>query len=648
VTEWYAKELNPMDVLAQLGWDSNWSDVPKPGDKPKTAAQIPKPLAPTPPPAQKKYDCIVVGGGAVGCSFARDMASMGYSSLIIEDQDSVGGTWRRHNYPGLKLHMSGEQYRCLSVPPPWTLTHKASEYYRPVRDELLAYVKSLTDHPLVTVLLNTQYQSESARKADGTRTVQTDRGEFIGRFVLLAKGLSFTGTGPPIMPYKFKEGGTNAPEVQHSSECHPEVWARAKAAKRLVVLGAGKAGCDILNFGCESSWPNVTWVHRGMHLFLNRELTHAAMKDGAKQMTMAIGELINEAKKKENAGKTYEELGLEKYLEIDGKKHAVYLKAAGPITGRPHKSGSGITYKHEIEALNDYKQLRMEKMEANDDGSVTITSVPKEDGSVETLTLEKGDFLCLATGQSSGENWPPPRYEHGFAVVHQLSPTGPLNSIPMLGLATDYLRGVGGKRVDEMAARAAEYQKYKSRDELAKTYERKGQKYDIRGVDGQMMGFMRQLNTDYMLHECKYEVDMGNGTKFIVPQDLMYRPQWVTEWYAKELNPMDVLAQLGWDSNWSDVPKPGDKPKTAAQMPTVAPTPPTTMAAAAGPSVLGAEGCTLTVGCRVKTFYPKSLGGNDTWVEGKITAVMPASKKATIAYDAGFTWTGTSSVMVAI
>lgn len=130
---------------------------------------------------------------------------------------------------------------------------------------------------------------------------------FIGRFVLLAKGLSFTGTGPPIMPYKFKEGGTNAPEVQHSSECHPDVWARAKAAKRLVVLGAGKAGCDILNFGCEPSWPNVTWVHRGMHLFLNRELTHAAMKDGALQMTMAIGELIAEGKKKEHVGKkTYE------------------------------------------------------------------------------------------------------------------------------------------------------------------------------------------------------------------------------------------------------------------------------------------------------------------------------------------------------
>ena len=133
--------------------------------------------APTPPSTQKTYDCIVVGGGAVGCSFARDMASMGYSALIIEDQDSVGGTWRRHNYPGLKLHMSGEQYRCLSVPPPWTLTHKASDYYRPFRDELLAYVKSLTDHPLVTVLLNTQYKSESALKADGTRTVQTDRGE---------------------------------------------------------------------------------------------------------------------------------------------------------------------------------------------------------------------------------------------------------------------------------------------------------------------------------------------------------------------------------------------------------------------------------------------------------------------------------------
>eukprot|EP00966_Prymnesium_polylepis_P290457 6709536-Prymnesium_polylepis.2 len=60
--------------------------------------------------------------------------------------------------------------------------------------------------------------------------------------------------------------GPNKPECRHSSECGPAVWERAKKAKKLVVVGAGKAGCDILNFGCDPSWPNVLWVHRGHHV----------------------------------------------------------------------------------------------------------------------------------------------------------------------------------------------------------------------------------------------------------------------------------------------------------------------------------------------------------------------------------------------
>eukprot|EP00966_Prymnesium_polylepis_P251987 5825828-Prymnesium_polylepis.1 len=83
------------------------------------------------------------------------MASLGHSSLIIEAEDQIGGTWRRHNYPGLKLHMTGEQYRCMSLPPPWTLTHSPEDFYRPVRDEILEYVKMMADHPLITVVTNT-------------------------------------------------------------------------------------------------------------------------------------------------------------------------------------------------------------------------------------------------------------------------------------------------------------------------------------------------------------------------------------------------------------------------------------------------------------------------------------------------------------
>eukprot|EP00966_Prymnesium_polylepis_P199396 4620611-Prymnesium_polylepis.1 len=89
-------------------------------------AQLTPPPAPSPSLAEQKtsFDCVIAGGGICACAFARDMASLGHTSLIIEAEEEVGGTWRRHCYPGLKLHMTGEQYRCMTVPPPWTLTHK--------------------------------------------------------------------------------------------------------------------------------------------------------------------------------------------------------------------------------------------------------------------------------------------------------------------------------------------------------------------------------------------------------------------------------------------------------------------------------------------------------------------------------------------
>ena len=129
----------------------------------------------------------------------------------------------------------------------------------------------------ITVVTSTRYVGQSELRADGTRTVQTSgvhgEVEFTAGFVLIALGLSHTAVGEPVMP---KLGsGPNMPECRHSSECAPEVWERAKKAKKLVIVGAGKAGCDILNFGCDPSWPNVLWCHRGHHVFWNRRWRRA-------------------------------------------------------------------------------------------------------------------------------------------------------------------------------------------------------------------------------------------------------------------------------------------------------------------------------------------------------------------------------------
>ena len=57
----------------------------------------------------------IVGAGIIGLCFARDLASLGYRTLIIEKESQVGGVWATNDYPGLRLHGPGCSYRCLKT-----------------------------------------------------------------------------------------------------------------------------------------------------------------------------------------------------------------------------------------------------------------------------------------------------------------------------------------------------------------------------------------------------------------------------------------------------------------------------------------------------------------------------------------------------
>ncbi|KAL1507860.1 hypothetical protein AB1Y20_007468 [Prymnesium parvum] len=502
------------------------------------------------------FDCVIAGGGACGCAFARDMAENGYSSLILESEEAIGGTWRRHNYPGLKLHQTGEQYRCMSIPPPWTLVHAASEGYRPYRQEILDYVHMMADHPLISVRTGTKFLGESPPDEAGVRTVRASNGkEYKARFVLIALGVSYSGTGPGRVPEAIKSmvHGPNSPGCVHSSACSPEVWEKAKAAGTLVILGAGKAACDILNFGCDPSWKNVVWVHRGMHIFLNRKLTTGkAVADEGAGMMVVLNQLQQAAR---GTNKTWEELGLDKTVELDGEQVPVMIKAKGRLTRRTHKSGSGIWQESERDHVNKYeRQMLMERMESGADGSLILTSEPKEDGTRDTLTLGKGDWLVYATGQANEAadgtlTWPPPRYEKGLAVAHQHSPTGILNALPMVGFALDCLEDkLDPKRLQMLSERAKEYNEFKSPEKVRTfLYEKRGIEFDYRGYDGQMMNFMRDLNCHALLTGCRswYKDAQGQDQAFSI--DMMYKKEWFTTWYGKPVGVREVLETLGWN-----------------------------------------------------------------------------------------------------
>ena len=241
--------------------------------------------------------------------------------------------------------------------------------------------------------------------------------------------------------------------------------------------------------------------------------------------------------------------GLETKITIDGEEMFMMFKADGELTTRTHKSGGGLSYEHEIKNLNKYKQIRMETMESQPDGSLLITSTKKADGSVETLALGSGDFVVFATGQRNGE-WQLPRMERGLVVAHQITPTGPLNAMPIVGIALDHLRGSDTTRIDALKVRCEEFTRSQENVMFEKTNSLRGGGQDLRGRDGQLTAFMHKLNMDLMLTKCRHDFRPGDGNTYTFPQDVMYMRQWVEEWYARPLDVMEVLTACGWEPNW--------------------------------------------------------------------------------------------------
>ena len=134
----------------------------------------------------------VVGAGIVGLCFARDLASLGFSVVIVERRSSVGGTWATNDYPGLRLHSSGSSYRCLSVAPAWTKQHPAESHYRPTRDEVLSYCHELADHPKITLLLNCETNPEQCRLEGGWMLVPAAEARYRCRFLFISVPASST------------------------------------------------------------------------------------------------------------------------------------------------------------------------------------------------------------------------------------------------------------------------------------------------------------------------------------------------------------------------------------------------------------------------------------------------------------------------
>src|SRR3977135_2768008 len=72
------------------------------------------------PPPREHFDVVIVGAGISGVGGAYHLTKQcpGTSFVVLEEQESFGGTWTTHRYPGIRsdsdLYTFGYRFK------PWT------------------------------------------------------------------------------------------------------------------------------------------------------------------------------------------------------------------------------------------------------------------------------------------------------------------------------------------------------------------------------------------------------------------------------------------------------------------------------------------------------------------------------------------------
>ncbi len=188
------------------------------------------------------FDVVIVGAGisGVGAAYHLTKQCPGTSFVVLETQESFGGTWLTHRYPGIRsdsdLYTFGYRFK------PWTSAPIATAA------EILSYMGEVIDENGLGPHIRYRHKISSAvwSSRDNLWTVEavrTDTGEtvhFAANFLWMCQGY-----------YRHSEGYT--PEWSGMAAfkgriVHPQNWPEdfEYAGKNIVVIGSGATAATLI------------------------------------------------------------------------------------------------------------------------------------------------------------------------------------------------------------------------------------------------------------------------------------------------------------------------------------------------------------------------------------------------------------------
>ena len=196
----------------------------------------------SPPPSTEHFDVLIVGAGISGIGSAYHLTAQlpGTGFVVLEAQESFGGTWLTHRYPGIRsdsdLHTFGYRFK------PWTSAPIATAA------EIRSHMGEVIAENGLERHIRYRHRISSASWSSATNlwtieAVRTDSGEavtFTANFLWMCQGY-----------YRHSEGYT--PEWKGMKTfkgriVHPQRWPDDldTAGKKVVVIGSGATAATLI------------------------------------------------------------------------------------------------------------------------------------------------------------------------------------------------------------------------------------------------------------------------------------------------------------------------------------------------------------------------------------------------------------------
>src|SRR4030081_2522437 len=183
-----------------------------------------------------QVDVAVVGAGFAGLYLLHRLRKAGFTTMVLEEADDVGGTWYWNRYPGARCDIQTIDYS-YTFDPELESAWKWSEKYA-TQPEIMRYLGFVADRYDLRrdIRFRTRITAATWDQAAGRWLLAPDKGATVScRYYIMATGCLSAPKPPEIDGVKDFKG-----EVYFTGRWpHEEV---KLAGKRVAVIGTGSSG----------------------------------------------------------------------------------------------------------------------------------------------------------------------------------------------------------------------------------------------------------------------------------------------------------------------------------------------------------------------------------------------------------------------